>query len=194
MTLTHPDPLTPVSFLHLRSELKFLPYHGISCLHPTLQALVSDRDIHRVAAGLPTPGISESHRINIAVEAEMKRAGGRGSNGGGGRVKIGGNSCAWSDQTAKTVEASGVVSQGWKGTPLTNSAHISILTLRAGENTHDVLRNVAIPTLGVSVWCKCWHHGGRCFSGCDRRGSNIPPTAAALATVTAYLKIERALG
>ena len=29
-----------VSFLHLRSELKFLPYHGIACLYPTLRALV----------------------------------------------------------------------------------------------------------------------------------------------------------
>ena len=34
--LTQTVSLTPVSFLHLRSELKFLPYHGIARLHPTL--------------------------------------------------------------------------------------------------------------------------------------------------------------
>ena len=34
--LTQPGSLTPVSFMHLRSELKFLPYHGIACLHPTI--------------------------------------------------------------------------------------------------------------------------------------------------------------
>ena len=34
--LTQPGSLTPVSFLHLRSELKLFPYHGIARLHPTL--------------------------------------------------------------------------------------------------------------------------------------------------------------
>ena len=89
--LTHPVSLTPFSFLHLRSKIKFLPYHGIACLHPTLQALVRYRDIHRVAAGLPTPGSLESNRIGIAVAAEMKRAGGRGGNEGSGRGNSGGN-------------------------------------------------------------------------------------------------------
>ena len=67
--LTQPGSLTPVSFLHLRSELNFLPDQGIARLHPTLRALVRDRDIRRVEAGLPTPGNSESHRIGIAVTA-----------------------------------------------------------------------------------------------------------------------------
>ena len=38
--LMQPGSLTPVSFLNLRSELKFLPYNGIARLHPTLRALV----------------------------------------------------------------------------------------------------------------------------------------------------------
>ena len=54
--LTQPKSLTPVSILHLSSKLKFLPYHGIARLHPTLRALVRDHDIYRVAAGLPTTG------------------------------------------------------------------------------------------------------------------------------------------
>ena len=92
------------------------------------------------------------------------------------------------------MEASGVVCQSREGTPLTNPAYIYVLTLRAGENTRDVLRNVALLTLGGSVWSKRWHHGGRCFSVYDRRGSHIPPTAAALATVTAAFKIELSPG
>ena len=90
-SLTQPGSLTPVSFLYLWSNLKFLPYHGIALLHPTLRALVREWDIRRVVAGLPTPGSSEAHRINIAVAEEMKRSGGRGGNGGGGRGNSGGN-------------------------------------------------------------------------------------------------------
>ena len=189
-----PGSLTPVSFLHLRSELKLMPYHRIACLHPTLRALVRNRDIRRVAAGLPTPGSSESHRIRMSVAEETKRAGGRGSNGGGGRGHTEGNPCAWSDLPARPGEASGVTRQSREGTPLTNPDRISVLTLRAGENTRGFLRNVDLPTLGGSVWCNRWHHGGRCFSGCNRKVGHIPPTAAALATVTAALKIERAPG
>ena len=92
------------------------------------------------------------------------------------------------------MEASGVVRQGREGTPVTNYARISVLTLRAGESTRDVLRNVALPTLGGSVWCKRWHHGGHCLLGCDMRGSHIPPTATALSTVTVALKLEQVPG
>ena len=106
--LKQPGSLTPVSFLYLRSELKFLPYHGIARLHPTLRALVRDRDIRRVAAGLPTPGSSESLRIGMAVAAEMKRSGGQGGNGGNSRGNTGGNSRARSDLPARPLEASGV--------------------------------------------------------------------------------------
>ena len=163
-------------------------------MHPTLRALVRDRDIRRVAAGLPTPGSLESHHIGMAVAAETKRAGGRGSNGGGDRGHSEGNSNARSDLPARPMEASGVARQSCEGTPLTNPARISVLTIRAGDNTRDVLRNVALPTLGGSLWCKRWHHGGRCFSDCDRKGSHIPPTAVALKTVTTTLKLERAPG
>ena len=128
-SLTQPGSFSPVSFLHLRSELKFLPYHGISCLNPTLRALVRYRDIRSVSAGLPTPGILESHRIGIAVEEEMKKFGGRGGNVSGGRGNSGGNLRARSDLPDRPVEARCVVLQGREGTPLTNSARISVLTL-----------------------------------------------------------------
>ena len=130
----------------------------------------------------------------MAVAAEMKRAGGCGGNGGGGRGHTGGNPCVRSDLPAGPVEASGVACQSREGTPLTNPARISVLPLRADDNTRDVLSNVDLPTLGGSVWCKRWHRGGRCFSGCDRKGSHIPPTAAALETVTDALKLEQAPG
>ena len=57
-SLTHPGSLTPVSFLHLQNELKLLPYQGIAHLHPTLRALVRDRDILCLEAGISTPGRS----------------------------------------------------------------------------------------------------------------------------------------
>ena len=100
-----------------------------------------------MAAGLPTPGSSESHRTGIAVEAEMKRAGGMVSNKGGGRGNSGGDLNARSDLLARPVEASGVVSQSREGTPLTNPACISDLTLRPLENTRDVLSKVELLTL-----------------------------------------------
>ena len=55
--------------------------------------------------------------------------------------------------------------QSYEGTPLTNPTRIYVLTLRAGENTCDVLRNMALPNLGGSVWYKRWHHEVHCFSG-----------------------------
>ena len=147
-----------------------------------------------MAAGLPTPGRSEAHRIHLAVAEDTKRAGGKGGHGAGGRGGNEGYSHARHDQPIKTTEDSSVSRQGQEGTPLTKPARISVLTLQSGENTCDVLRNVDLPSLGGSLWCKCWHHGGRCFSGCDRKGNHIPPTAVALATVITALKIEHAPG
>ena len=117
----------------------------------------------------------------MAVAAETKR-------------KQWGNSNTRSVLPARPVEVSGVDRQSREGTPLTNPDRIYVLTFRAGDNTRDVLRNVALQNLGGSVRCKRWHRGGRCLSGCDSKGSHIPPTSAALATVTATLKLERAPG
>ena len=64
----------------------------------------------------------------------MKESRGWKGNGGDGRGNSGLNL-----QPEKTVEISGVVSQGQGGTLLTNSTRIFVLTLRAGENTRDVL-------------------------------------------------------
>ena len=62
-TLTQSGSITPVSFMHLHDELWFLPYHVPARLHPTLRALIRDRDMRHVTAGLPTPGGSEASRI-----------------------------------------------------------------------------------------------------------------------------------
>ena len=87
----------------------------------------------------------------MTVASEMKISGGRGSNGGSGRGHTGGNLRARSHLPARPVESSDVVLQSREGTPLTNPARVSVLTLRAGENTRDVLRNVDLPNLGGSV-------------------------------------------
>ena len=82
----------------------------------------------------------------------MKRSEVRGGNWGSGRGHTGGNSRAQSDLPARPVEDIGVVCQSREGTPLTNPARISVLTLRAGENTRDVLSIMDLPNLGGSVW------------------------------------------
>ena len=112
-TLTRTGSLYPVSFVHLRDELRFLPYHIPSRLHPTLRALVRYRDMQRVEAVLPTPGSSEASRVQLVVAAELKRSDG----GGGGDVS---RSCHV--QTTNTANAGSVARQGREGNPLTNPA------------------------------------------------------------------------
>ena len=58
-----------------------------------------------MAAGLPTPGSSEEHRIQLAVAADLKRAGVVGVNGGGGGGGSGGGSRVRRDQSTKTVDS-----------------------------------------------------------------------------------------
>ena len=180
--------------MNLRDELRFLPYRGPAQLQPTLRDLVRERDIRRVAAGIPTPGGSEASRIQLLVASELKRAGGGGGKGGGGEGGSGGGVHSHCVQPINNADSGSGTCQGCKGTPLTNPTRIPVLTLRAGENTWYVLRNVALPNLEGSIWCKHWHRGGRCFSACDRKGRHIPPTAVALSTVTSALKVECAPG
>ena len=151
-TLTQPVSLTPVSFVHLCDKLCFIPYHSPARLHPTLQALVQERDMRRVEAGLPTPGGSEAIIIQLALAAELKRAGRGGVNGGGGGGGVVGGERGRRLQRTNNADAGSGTCQVRKGTLLTNLARISVLNLSVGENTRDFLRNVALPTLGGSVW------------------------------------------
>ena len=139
--------------------------------------------MRRAAAGLLTPGGSEGVRIQLAVAAKVARASGVGGSGGGGSGGV--RSCRL--QCDKNADAGEGTRPSCKGTPLANSTCIPVLTLWAEENMQDVLRNVALPTLGISVWCKRWHRGGHCFTTCEQKGIHISPTAATLATVTAAL-------
>ena len=64
---------------------------------------------------------------------------------------------------------------GAEGAVQMNPHHRPNLALLHGENTQDVLRTFALPTLGGSTWCKRWHHGGRCFENCPRGGIHVAP-------------------
>ena len=46
------------------------------------------------------------------------------------------------------------------------------------ENTRDVLRTFALPTLVGSTWYKWWNHRGRYFENCSRKGRHIAPPAS----------------
>ena len=72
-----------------------------------------------------------------------------------------------------------------------NTTPLPQLAILPGENTRDLLRTFALPTLGGSTWCKRWHHGGRCFENCSRRGSHINPPAAVCTVVATALNQER---
>ena len=71
-----------------------------------------------------------------------------------------------------------------------NLHHRPNLVLLPGENTRDVLRTFALPTLGGSTWCKRWNHGGRCFDHFLRRGSHVSPPASVCALVLDALTNE----
>ena len=111
----------------------------------------------RQEAGILTPSGSEAMRIQLAVAAEVAKTSGFSSSrcGGGGRVH------SFLLQHDNNADAGGSTCHVREGTPHANPVCIPILTLRAGDNTRDVLRNVALPNLGGSVWCKRWYHGGR---------------------------------
>ena len=144
--------------------------------------------MRRMAAGILAPCVSKAMRIQLAMATEVAQTSGGGV-GGGGSVSGG---CGCGLQRDGDADIGGGTHHGRKGTPIANNVCIPVLTLRLGENMRDVLRNMSLPTLGVSVWCKRWHQGGRYFAECEQKVSHIPPTAAALATATAVLEVEHA--
>ena len=82
--------------------------------------------------------------------------------------------------------------QSREGTPVANPRPVQRLRLRQGENTRGVLRSVALPTVNNSTFCKRWHLGMTCFSGCPRALSHVHPPVAVVDTVAAALAAERA--
>ena len=122
-------PLTPISFIHLHSGIRFLPYHGPACLHPALRTLIQECDVRRAAAGLPTPGGSEALHIQFSVASEVVQTSGGGGGGGGGRG--GGRSRRL--QRDNSADAGSGTRHGRKGALIANPVCIPVLTLRAGR-------------------------------------------------------------
>ena len=106
--------------------------------------------MRRAEAGLLTPRGSEAMHIQLTVASEVARASGGGSSGSGG----GGGVRGCRLQHDNNADAVGGNHYGCKGTLLANPVCIPLLTLQVGDNTQDILQNVALPTLGGSVWCK----------------------------------------
>ena len=101
----------------------------------------------RQEAGILTPSGSEAMRIQLAVAAEVAKTSGFGSSrcGGGGRVH------SFLLQHDNNADAGGSTCHVREGTPHANPVCTPILTLRAGDNTRNFLRNLVLQTLGGSV-------------------------------------------
>ena len=127
--------LVPISFVHLRQNLWFLPYHVLVHLHPALGALIQERDMRRAEAGLLTPVGSKAMRIQLAVAGEVAQTSGDRGGGvdGGGRVR------GLRLQRNDNADAGGGTRHGRKGAPIANPICIPVLNLWAGENMWDVL-------------------------------------------------------
>ena len=109
--------------------------------------------MRHAAAGLPTPVGSELMRIQLSVAEEVAQTSGGGGGGGGGR----GGGCGRHLQRDNDADADSSTRHGCKGAPISNPVCIPILTLWAGDNMQDVLRNVDLPTLVVSLRGKRWY-------------------------------------
>ena len=81
---------------------------------------------------------------------------------------------------------------GRDGSPIQNPRPIQRIRLQQGENTRGVLRNVPLPVVNGGVFCKRWHLGMTCFSGCPRARSHVHPPLATVDTVASHLGVERA--
>ena len=79
-----------------------------------------------------------------------------------------------------------------EGSPIPNPRPIQRLRLKAGENTRGVLRDTALPTVNGCVFCKRWHLGMSCFTGCPRAASHVHPPLAVVDTVSLALTTARA--
>ena len=81
--------------------------------------------------------------------------------------------------------------QSREGNPVANPRPIQRLQLRVGENTRGVLRSTALPAINNSTFCKRWHLGMTCFTGCPRVLSHVHPPMAVVDTVAMALAAER---
>ena len=96
-------------------------------------------------------------RIKLDVAEEVSKTSVNGDRGGGN----GGGVRGCRLQRDENMDAGDGTRHGREGTQIANPVCILVRTLRAGENMRVSLRNVDLPTLRGSVWCKRWHHGDR---------------------------------
>ena len=130
--------------------------------------------MRRMVASILAPGVSKAMRIQLAMATEVAQTSGGGV-GGGGSVSGG---CGCGLQRDGDADIGGGTHHGRKGTPIANNVCIPVLTLRVGENIRDVLRNMSLPTLGVSVWCKRWHQGGKLLHIVRAKGEPHTPNGS----------------
>ena len=68
--------------------------------------------------------------------------------------------------------------------------HHICLMLR--ENTRRICRNISLPILGGSVFCKLLHMVFVCFVECPRKGSHVHPSVLVINEVDAGMETARA--
>ena len=80
---------------------------------------------------------------------------------------------------------------GREGDPVTNPRPIPRLRLLQWENTRDILRRTALPTMNGCTFCKRWHLGMSCWTQCARAASHRNPSNTVANTIAAALVTER---
>ena len=155
--------LTPVSLALLLQEISWGPYHEVDQLTPSLRTILHQQDALRQYSGIATTGNHDARlRHEEAIQAAARAVGGGFGGSGGGDGRCGGEGGGGGGRGGSRGGGGrgGRDLPSAKGAVHINPHHRPNRDLIPGENTRDVLRTFALPTLGGSTWCKRWHHGG----------------------------------
>ena len=69
-----PGSKTECSLEHIISDIFCGPYQGVTCLPPSLNALLANCNAQRVSWGLATPGGAEARYLHKVAESSMEES------------------------------------------------------------------------------------------------------------------------
>ena len=171
-----------VSFSVLQDELTWGRYTGPP-LPASLQFLLT-----RATQG--------TRQVGAGVGAGSGAGAGAGvRSGAGSSAGAGAGAGTWANAgrgAAASVNAGGGNNRTREGDPIDNPQLNARLRLHRGENTRSMLRETVLPAVNGGVFCKRWHLGGHCFTGCPRAASHAPLPDAVVIEVENAMAAQRA--